>query len=139
MLASAAACRRTRPLPMSPSLTRSCVGHLPTRPEPGAQVCIQNSGGMRASIDEDDITIEEILSVLPFGNVYAVLTVPGSAIVGALEYGFDAVVSGEIAGRFPQVGGMRVVVDYSKARSANELSRFTLVSSQSIWACSTCW
>eukprot|EP00178_Gracilaria_changii_P027804 TRINITY_DN917_c0_g1_i2.p1 TRINITY_DN917_c0_g1~~TRINITY_DN917_c0_g1_i2.p1 ORF type:complete len:289 (-),score=54.93 TRINITY_DN917_c0_g1_i2:471-1337(-) len=108
-------------------------------PQQGAQVCIQNSGGMRASIDEDDITIEEILSVLPFGNVYAVLTVPGSAIVGALEYGFDAVVSGEIAGRFPQVGGMRVVVDYSKARSANELSRFTLVSSQSIWACSTCW
>eukprot|EP00178_Gracilaria_changii_P013465 TRINITY_DN380_c0_g1_i1.p2 TRINITY_DN380_c0_g1~~TRINITY_DN380_c0_g1_i1.p2 ORF type:complete len:229 (-),score=52.38 TRINITY_DN380_c0_g1_i1:291-977(-) len=91
-------------------------------PQQGAQVCIQNGGGLRASIDQGDITIEDVLTVLPFGNVHVVVSVPGSAIVAALENGLLAVSNDEVTGRFPQVGGMNVVVDYSKPEGERVVS-----------------
>ncbi|KAI0559093.1 5'-Nucleotidase [Gracilaria domingensis] len=91
-------------------------------PQQGAQVCIQNGGGLRASVDEGEIIIKEVLTVLPFGNVHVVVSVPGSAIVAALENGFLALSNDEIAGRFPQVGGMKVVVDDSQPEGERVVS-----------------
>lgn len=82
-------------------------------PKQGATLCIQNGGGIRSSIDAGPITLEEVMTVLPFGNVHAVAEVPGSAVIAALENGFMAIGSDSITGRFPQVGGMIVSVDYS--------------------------
>lgn len=84
-------------------------------PKQNAVACIQNGGGIRASINKGKITLEEVLAVLPFGNVHATITLPGSGIIEALENGFSAIGSTTISGRFPQVGGMVVNVDYAGA------------------------
>jgi 5'-nucleotidase len=73
----------------------------------GAQVAIQNGGGLRASIDAGPVTMGEVLTVLPFQNTLATFTLTGAEIVEALENGLSQVAEG--AGRFPQVAGLRFV------------------------------
>lgn len=71
----------------------------------GVQIAIQNGGGLRASIDGGEITMGEVLTVLPFQNTLATLQLKGSEIVESLESGVSRVEEG--AGRFPQVAGLR--------------------------------
>jgi len=75
----------------------------------GATIAIQNGGGIRASIPPGDVTMGQILEVLPFGNQITVLTLTGAQLMAALEHGVSGVEEG--AGRFPQVGGMRYSFD----------------------------
>ncbi len=75
-----------------------------TRPD-GSQVAIMNGGGIRASINEGDVTVGEVLEVLPFGNTVARVDLTGAQLKEALENGVSRVETGE--GRFPQVGGLR--------------------------------
>jgi len=49
------------------------------------------------------------LEVLPYGNQIAVLTVSGAQLHAAIDNGVSGVQDG--AGRFPQVGGLRVTFD----------------------------
>ncbi len=84
----------------------------------GAQIAIMNGGGVRASIDEGEITLGEVLTVLPFGNLTATFDISGADIIAALENGVSALpVEGDqvmrdgAGGRFPQVGGMRFTFD----------------------------
>lgn len=78
----------------------------------GIQIAIQNGGGIRASIDAGEVTMGEVLTVLPFQNTLSTFQVPGSVIVAALENGVGQIEDG--AGRFPQVGGMSYAFDVSK-------------------------
>jgi len=71
----------------------------------GIHVAIQNGGGLRASIDEGEVTMGEIFTVLPFQNTLATFQLTGADIVASLENGVSRVEDG--AGRFPQVSGMR--------------------------------
>ncbi|MEM8824914.1 MAG: 5'-nucleotidase C-terminal domain-containing protein [Pseudomonadota bacterium] len=75
----------------------------------GIQVAIQNGGGLRASIDSGEITMGEVLTVLPFQNTLATFTATGADIVAALENGVSQIEEG--AGRFPQVAGMTYAFD----------------------------
>ncbi|MEL6685522.1 MAG: 5'-nucleotidase C-terminal domain-containing protein [Pseudomonadota bacterium] len=75
----------------------------------GIQIAIQNGGGIRASIDAGEITMGEVLTVLPFQNTLSTFQVSGEAIVAALENGVSQIEEG--AGRFPQVSGMSFAVD----------------------------
>ncbi|MEM8848803.1 MAG: 5'-nucleotidase C-terminal domain-containing protein [Pseudomonadota bacterium] len=75
----------------------------------GVQVAIQNGGGLRASIDSGQITMGEVLTVLPFQNTLATFTATGADIVAALENGVSEIADG--AGRFPQVAGMTYAFD----------------------------
>ena len=75
----------------------------------GVQVAIQNGGGIRASIDAGEVTMGEVLTVLPFQNTLATFEVTGETIVAALENGVSEVEDG--AGRFPQVAGISFTVD----------------------------
>lgn len=77
----------------------------------GTQIVVINGGGLRASIDEGEITQGEVLTVLPFLNTLATFEVTGSAIVEALENGVSQVEDG--AGRFPQVAGLEFEWDRS--------------------------
>ena len=77
----------------------------------GAEVALQNGGGLRAGFPAGEITWGDLLTVLPFSNTLATLKLTGADLVAALENGFSAVESG--AGRFPQVAGLRVVWDPS--------------------------
>ncbi|WP_333713936.1 bifunctional metallophosphatase/5'-nucleotidase [Yoonia sp.] len=79
----------------------------------GIQIAFQNGGGLRASIDAGEITMGEVLSVLPFQNTLSTFQVTGEAIVAALENGVGQIEEG--AGRFPQVAGMSFTVDTSAA------------------------
>ncbi|HMQ32959.1 MAG TPA: 5'-nucleotidase C-terminal domain-containing protein, partial [Chloroflexaceae bacterium] len=75
----------------------------------GAQIAITNGGGIRASIPAGQVTIGNVLEVLPFGNTLALTTITGEQLRAALENGVSQVESG--AGRFPQIAGFRFAFD----------------------------
>ena len=70
----------------------------------GADIAFVNGGGIRVSIGQGDITMNDILKVHPFGNMLTVIEVTGQQILDALEWGTRAV-PGE-SGGFPQVSGL---------------------------------
>jgi 5'-nucleotidase / UDP-sugar diphosphatase len=86
--------------------------------ETGAQIAIMNGGGIRANIDEGEITVGDVLTVLPFGNLVSTFELSGADVIAALENGVSrimvdggVVVRDGASGRFPQVGGMRFSFD----------------------------
>lgn len=81
------------------------------RAETGVDVAMQNGGGIRADIDEGEVTVGEVLTVLPFGNTIATLGLSGADIVASLETGVSRVGGKGGSGRFPQVSGMRYQFD----------------------------
>ncbi|CAD7040942.1 5'-nucleotidase [Pseudorhizobium endolithicum] len=82
----------------------------------GITISIANSGGLRASIDAGEVTMGEVLTVLPFQNTIATFQLKGSDLLAALENGVGQIE--EVAGRFPQVAGMKYSFD--KSRPAGE-------------------
>ncbi len=79
----------------------------------GIVAAIANSGGLRASIDQGEVTMGEVLTVLPFQNTLSTFEVTGADIVAALENGVGQMEEG--GGRFPQVAGMSFAVDPAAA------------------------
>ena len=75
----------------------------------GVSVAIANSGGIRASIDEGEVTMGEVLTVLPFQNTLSTFQITGAGLMAALENGVSQVEEG--AGRFPQVAGLKFTWD----------------------------
>lgn len=75
-------------------------------------VAIQNGGGIRASFKQGDITLGDLLTVMPFGNNLTALKMTGKEIIAALENGVSGVETGE--GRYPQISGMRFYYDSTK-------------------------
>jgi len=75
----------------------------------GIQIAIQNGGGLRASIDEGEVTMGEVRTVLPFQNTLATFQLTGADVVAALENGVSRLEDG--GGRFPQVAGLMYSFD----------------------------
>jgi len=75
----------------------------------GTQIAIQNGGGIRASISAGDVTVGDVLTVLPFGNLISTFELSGADVVAALENGVSRAENpeNEGTGRFPQVAGLR--------------------------------
>lgn len=71
----------------------------------GATIAFQNGGGVRASIDAGEITVGDVLTVLPFSNTLATVQVSGADVIEALENGVSDIENG--AGRFAQVAGLK--------------------------------
>ena len=69
-----------------------------------ADVALTNGGGIRESVAAGDITMNDVLTVLPFENYPAVIEVTGQTIMDALEFGTRSYP--EAAGGFPHVAGM---------------------------------
>ncbi|WP_416368528.1 bifunctional metallophosphatase/5'-nucleotidase [Tritonibacter mobilis] len=82
----------------------------------GVSIAIQNGGGLRASIDAGEVTMGEVLSVLPFQNTLSTFEVSGQTMIEALENGVGQIEDG--AGRFPQVAGLKYAFDASKEPGA---------------------
>ena len=78
----------------------------------GATIAFQNGGGIRASIDAGDITMGEVLTVLPFSNTLATVEISGADVIDALENGASDIENG--AGRFAQVAGLKYSYTLSK-------------------------
>ncbi len=78
----------------------------------GIQVALMNSGGIRADIDAGEVTMGEVLTVLPFQNTLSTFQVSGETILEALENAASQHEEG--AGRFLQVAGMTYTVDLTQ-------------------------
>ncbi|TKS75323.1 5'-nucleotidase [Collichthys lucidus] len=77
---------------------------------------IYNGGGVRTSIDEHtrngSITMEDLLSVLPFGGTFDLAQMKGSTLRKAFEHSVKRY--GQSTGEFLQVSGLHVEYDLSK-------------------------
>lgn len=70
----------------------------------GADVAIQNGGGVRVDINKGDITYKNIYDVLPFGNQIIVVKVTGQQILDILEFGVKNVTNNYVL-KFSEFGG----------------------------------
>jgi 5'-nucleotidase len=86
----------------------------------GVTIAIQNSGGLRASIDAGDVSMGEVYSVLPFQNTLSTFKVTGATLVAALENGVSQIE--DVKGRFPQVAGMKFTFDASVAPNEGRIT-----------------
>jgi 5'-nucleotidase len=85
---------------------------------PQAEVAMTNGGGMRAGLPAGDVTLGDVLTVLPFGNTLATLQLKGSALAAAVAHGL----AHATGGAFAQVAGMRIVWDPAAPRDARLVS-----------------
>lgn len=75
-----------------------------------SRIAMCNAGGMRADMPSGDVSLGDIMLMMPFGNDITVLTsVPGSVIVDVLEHGVSK--WEETDGRFIHFSGVRYSFD----------------------------
>ncbi|MFU0790737.1 MAG: 5'-nucleotidase C-terminal domain-containing protein [Virgibacillus proomii] len=79
---------------------------------PETVIALQNGGGIRAPIDKGEITVGEIIEVLPFGNDPVVASVTGSELKEILEHSVHLTPAEN--GGFLHVSGMKFMYDSSK-------------------------
>jgi 2',3'-cyclic-nucleotide 2'-phosphodiesterase (5'-nucleotidase family) len=85
-----------------------------------ANVAIINGGGIRADIQEGEITKGNINSIVPFGNVLIIKEATPKVLKEIMESGlkFAPVTDG----RFPQISGMNVLYDQSNSTGEKVIS-----------------
>ncbi|CAG7718559.1 unnamed protein product, partial [Allacma fusca] len=83
-------------------------------------MAVMNGGGIRVSIDEKSrngsISVEDVLTVLPFRNTIDLIEIKGQHLKEAFEFaveGYDPA-GFHLAGKFLQISGIRVVYDISQ-------------------------
>lgn len=54
--------------------------------DPEVQFAFQNGGGIRAGIDAGDITVGEVMTVMPFGNALGIVKLTGAEIYDIAEH-----------------------------------------------------
>ncbi|OWU84239.1 5'-nucleotidase [Oceanicola sp. 22II-s10i] len=86
----------------------------------GIQIAFANGGGLRASIDQGEVTMGEVLTVLPFQNTLSTFQATGQVVLDALENGLSQLEEG--AGRFPQVAGLKFTYDPAAAPGSRVVS-----------------
>jgi 5'-nucleotidase len=74
---------------------------------PAIDVAIQNAGGVRANLYQGDITMAQIIEVLPFSNTVVMIEMKGSDIVKVLNEGAYYSLSSGSTGAFPYSAGLR--------------------------------
>lgn len=80
-----------------------------------ADLAVMNSGGIRTSINEGDVTYKDLLTVQPFGNMIATVDLTGQELIDYL----NVVAMKEVdSGAYPQFAGISMVVD----RAAKQVS-----------------
>ena len=85
----------------------------------GVDIVFQNGGGIRADIDEGEVTLGEVLTVLPFGNLISTFELSGADVTAVLENSVSRIQLDEnnnpsldgASGRFMQVAGLRYTFD----------------------------
>jgi 5'-nucleotidase/UDP-sugar diphosphatase len=73
---------RTKPTNLSRLITRAMTA------ESGADFTITNGGGIRASMNAGNVTIGDVINVLPFTNIITVAEITGADVYAALEHGY---------------------------------------------------
>jgi 5''-nucleotidase/2'',3''-cyclic phosphodiesterase and related esterases len=89
----------------------------------GSDVTIINGGGIRSNLEAGDITVGDIISIMPFSNTHQIKEITPAVLYAAIEHGTgETVLNAEgtwvdqtkLFGKFPQVAGMKYSVDFSK-------------------------
>jgi len=100
------------------------------RENTGVDIVLQNGGGIRADIPAGVVTLGDVLTVLPFGNLISTFELTGADVWVALENGVGRVelddelnpkVDGA-SGRFLQVSGLRYVYDATQEAGSRIVS-----------------
>ncbi len=86
----------------------------------GADIALQNGGGIRTSIDPGEITKGEVLTVLPYGNTVRVIELTGADVIAAIENGIEDYPGAK--GAFPHIAGMTVEFDSTKDAGSRVVS-----------------
>lgn len=68
----------------------------------GADIALMNAGGIRTSLPAGDVTVGDVLGMLPFGNTIATLRIRGRDLMAALDNGLGRIGKGG----FPQLAGL---------------------------------
>ncbi len=76
-------------------------------------VGITNGGGIRAAIEAGDITMNQVHTVLPFGNTVAVVYITGAELLEVLEA--STFCTPDSIGGYPQTSGIEWTLDTTKA------------------------
>lgn len=92
---------RTRPTNLSRLITQAMIEAT------DADCALTNGGGIRASIDVGEITIGEVISVLPFNNTCVVINVTGEELYEAVEQGLKDLP--EPSGGYCQLGNITAI------------------------------
>lgn len=113
----------------------------------GADVAIENAGGLRAGIPQGSITYHDIISISPYGNYIVTLKLTGEQILNIIEHSLEigmqcskvyalqiaAVEAGEDpyqyswpdnSGSYLQFGGIRLQYDPSRPEGSRVVSVF---------------
>ena len=91
---------------------------------------VQNSGGIRDSIEVGPITYGEVLKVLPFGNSLAIMELTGEEIYEALEHGAKEYPNP--SGGFLQVSGLLYTIDQTAPVGNKIVEAYVLVGDEYI-------
>jgi len=75
----------------------------------GAQIALTNGGGLRADLKEGNVTVRDIVAVLPFGNYGVTKYVTPAQLKEILENGIATAPAA--AGKFPQIAGFTFAYD----------------------------
>lgn len=91
--------------------------------DPEVQFAFQNGGGIRASIDAGDITVGEVMTVMPFGNALGIVKLTGAEIYEIVEHSVKDFPK-EFGG-FLHFSGLQVEFD-GKAEAGNRVKSIKL-------------
>ena len=78
-----------------------------------ADLALQNGGGVRATLNQGDVTIGEVYTILPFNNTLVNLTLSGAEVKQSVEDALNryAANPGSNTGAFPYGSGVRWAID----------------------------
>lgn len=79
-----------------------------------SDIAIQNTGGVRTSINKGEVSVGHAFDVLPFSNFLVNLDMTGQEIVNTLEDAIDNVAVNNSSGAFPSAANLRFYVDMNK-------------------------
>lgn len=86
----------------------------------GADIAIENGGSIRTSVPAGDVTVGNVVAVLPFDNLLVVLEIKGSTLKAALENSVSAYPAQ--LGGFLQISGFSFSFDPSKPKGSRVVS-----------------
>ena len=75
----------------------------------GADIALVNGGGIRTDIKRGDILFNDLINVMPFGDMIATGTLSGEQLLDVLEYAVSALPAE--SGTFMQVSGLRFKIN----------------------------
>lgn len=81
-----------------------------------ADIGVMNSGGIRASIEEGEVTYKNLLTVQPFGNMIATVDLTGQEL---LDYLNVVALKDVDMGAYPQFAGVSMIVDRQAKQVSN--------------------